>query len=51
MKDRLYAVMNLRILKENIAAYASYAPNMPYEKVDEVQNKIDELIKTIEDDH
>lgn len=52
MKDRLYAVTNLRTIRESIYAYATYAPNWPdgylYEKVEEVQNKIDELIELIE---
>lgn len=50
MKDASYAVMNLRILKENIAAYASYAPYSYdlYDKVEAAQKAIDELIKEIE---
>lgn len=47
-----YAADNLRTIRENIYAYATYAPNWPtcdlYEKVEEVQNKIDELINLIE---
>lgn len=52
MKDKDYAVSNLRTIRENIYAYATYAPNWPdgdlYEKVEEVQNIIDELIELIE---
>lgn len=50
MKDASYAVMNLRILRENIASYASYAPYSSdlYDKVEAAQKAIDELIKEIE---
>lgn len=50
MKDRLYAVTNLRTIRENIAAYASFAPYSCdlYEKVEAAQKAIDELIKEIE---
>lgn len=55
MKDSSYAADNLRTIRENICAYASYAPNWPdgylYEKVEEVQDKIDELIELIENNH
>lgn len=51
MKDASYAVMNLRTIRENIAAYASYAPYSDdlYDKVEAAQDAIDELIKTIEE--
>ena len=49
-----YAVMNLRTLKENIWAYASYAPNHGYspiyEKVEAVELALQDLIDTIEAD-
>lgn len=52
MKDRLYAVTNLRTIRENIYAYATYAPNWPYldlyEKVEAAQAAVDELIEEIE---
>lgn len=43
-----YAVMNLRTIKENIAAYASYAHMDLYEQVEAAQNGIENLIKAIE---
>ena len=47
-----YAAMNLRTLRENIYAYATYAENWPYgdlyEKVEAARAAIDELIKEIE---
>lgn len=53
MKDAYYAAMNLRTIRENIHAYATFAPNWPYgylyEKVEAAQQAIDELIKTIEE--
>lgn len=51
MKDASYALTNLRTIRENIAAYASYAPYSYdlYDKVEAAQNAIDELIKTIEE--
>lgn len=53
MKDKDYAVSNLRTIRESIYAYATFAPNWPYgylyEKVEEVQGKIDELIELIEE--
>lgn len=51
MKDRLYAVTNPRTIRENIAAYASYAPYSYdlYDKVEAAQKAIDELIKAIEE--
>ena len=50
MKDASYAVMNLLILRENIAAYASFAPYSCdlYEKLEAAQKAIDELIKEVE---
>lgn len=52
MKDRHYAVMNLRTIRESIYAYATYAPNWSdgdlYEKVEAAQEAVDELIKEIE---
>jgi hypothetical protein len=52
MKDSSYAADNLRTIRENIYAYATYAQNWPdadlHEKVEEVQIKIDELIELIE---
>lgn len=51
MNDNEYAVMNLRTIRENIYAYATYAENWPsgelYEKVEAAQEAIDELIKAI----
>lgn len=53
MKDKDYAVSNLRTIRENIYAYATYAPNWPdgdlYEKVEAAQAAIDELINLIEE--
>ena len=52
MKDKDYAVVNLRILRENIATYASYAPRDEfgeiYDKVEEAQRGVDGLIEFIE---
>ncbi len=48
MKDKYYAVMNLRTIRENIYAYATYAPDMPYDKVEAAQAAVDELIEEIE---
>lgn len=50
MKDKDYAASNLRTIRENIAAYASYAPYSYdlYDKVEAAQKAIDELIKEIE---
>lgn len=52
MKDKDYAVSNLRTIKENVYAFATFAPNWPdgdlYDKVEAVENAIDELIKAIE---
>lgn len=45
-----YAAMNLRTIRENIYAYASYADCDCYDKVEEVQGKIDELIELIENE-
>lgn len=48
-----YAAMNLRTIKENIAAYASYAEGHLYsdiyDKVEVAQEAVEELIKTIEE--
>lgn len=52
MKDNEYAAMNLRTIKESIAAYASFADCYPYgeiyDKVEDAQKAVDELIKAIE---
>lgn len=52
MKDASYAVMNLRTIRENIYAYATFSPAWPdgelYDKVEAAQKAIDELIKEIE---
>lgn len=52
MKDSSYAADNLRTIRENIYAYATYAPNWPdgdlYEKVEAAQEAIDNIIKEIE---
>ena len=52
MKDKDYAVMNLRTIRENINSYASYAENWPYgelyDKVEAAQAAVDELINEIE---
>ena len=48
MKDKDYAVMNLRTIRENIYAYATFAPEIPYEKVEAAQAAVDELINEIE---
>ncbi len=52
MKDRLYAVTNLRTIRENIASYASYAPRDEfgeiYDKIEEAQRGVDGLIEFIE---
>ena len=52
MKDKDYAAMNLRTIRENIYAYATYAPSDPYgekhEKVEAAQKALDELINFIE---
>jgi len=53
MKDTSFAVDNLRTIRENIYAYATYAPNWPYgdlyEKVEAAQAAVDELINLIEE--
>lgn len=50
--DNYYAAMNLRTIKENIAAYASYADCYPYggiyDKVEAAQQAVQELIDCIE---
>lgn len=47
-----YAAMNLRVLRENIYSFATFADGWPhnglYDKVEEAQEAIDELIKAIE---
>lgn len=47
-----YAAMNLRALRENMYAFATFAENWPYgelyEKVEAAQAAVDELIKEIE---
>lgn len=52
MKDKDYAVSNLRTLRENIAAYASFAPRDHfgeiYDKIEEAQRGVDCLIRFIE---
>ena len=52
MKGNDYAVRNLLQIKENIYAYATYAENWPdgeiYDKTEEAQEAIDNLIKAIE---
>lgn len=52
MKDKDYAVTNLRTIRENIYAYATFAPNWPngdlYEKVEAAQAAVDQLIEEIE---
>lgn len=51
MEGNYYAVMNLRTIKESVMAYASYAHGYMYspiyEKVEAVQNAIQELIDEI----
>lgn len=53
MKDKDYAVSNLRMLRESIATYASFAPRDEfgeiYEKIEEAQRGVDGLIKFIEE--
>lgn len=48
MKDKDYAVMNLRTIRESIYTYATFAPEMPYEKIEAAQAAVDELIEEIE---
>lgn len=48
MKDKDYAVMNLRTIRENIYSYATFAPETPYEKIEAAQAAVDELIEEIE---
>ena len=49
-----YAAMNLRTLKENIAAYASYATNHAYSPIcnrtEQAQRAVQRLINAIEND-
>lgn len=52
MKDKDYAVSNLRMIRENIAACASFAPRDNYgeiyDKIEEAQRGVDGLIEFIE---
>lgn len=50
MTDNEYAAMNLRTIKENIAAYASFADCYYdcYDKIEAAQNAVQELINCIE---
>lgn len=52
MNGNEYAAMNLRTIKENIAAYASYAEDHLYgdiyDKVEAAQKAVQELIDEIE---
>lgn len=52
MKDRLYAVTNLRTIRESIYAYATFSPSWPngelYDKVEAAQDAVQELIDEIE---
>ena len=52
MKDASYAVTNLRTIRENIYAFATFSPAWPYgelyDKVEAAQKAINELIKEIE---
>ena len=54
MADNSYAVMNLRTIKENIMAYASYAEGYQYtplyEKIEAAQQAVQELIDAISGD-
>lgn len=54
MTDATYAADNLRTIRENIYAYATYAENWSsgdlYDKVEAAQVAIDELIKEIENE-
>ena len=54
MDGNYYAAMNLRTIRENIYAYATYAENWPsgdlYDKVEAAEAAIDELIKEIENE-
>lgn len=49
-----YTVMNLRTLKENIAAYTSYATNGNYspiyDRMEQAQRAVQRLINAIEND-
>lgn len=53
MKNKDYAIHNLRVIRENIFAFATFAPDDPYgekqEKVEAAQKAVDELIETIEE--
>lgn len=52
MKDNEYAAMNLRTIKENIYAYATFAEYWPdcelLDKIEAAQEAVEELIKFIE---
>lgn len=52
MADNSYAVMNLRTIKENIMAYASYAEGYTsspiYEKIEAALQAVQQLIDAIE---
>lgn len=54
MADNSYAVMNLRAIKENIMAYASYAEGYQYsplyEKIEAAQQAVQQLIDAISGD-
>ena len=47
MTDRDYAIQNLLVLRENIAAFASYAQSYDYDKMEAAQRALDEFIETI----
>ena len=48
MADNSYAVTNLRTIKENIMAYASYAEgHQLYEKIEAAQQAVQQLIDAI----
>lgn len=55
MTGNEYAVMNLRTLKQNIAAYTSYADNSGYSPITELEDKaiaaVQDLIDAIENDN
>lgn len=52
MADNNYAISNLRTIKENIMAYASYAEGYQYsplyEKIEAAQQAVQQLIDAIE---
>ena len=51
MKDKDYAISNLRTVKDAISAYASFAPGWPYsdlgDYVEAAQKAVEELINYI----